>query len=157
MLVLVAMVFAVTACDLLSPPTPHPVEPPDEKPVIEPEEPMSDSLEGEYCSIERILPDEIVLSEEFEVTVVVQALQAVQSAYLEETGWFREFRRDRDTIVLWRDLKPGDKKVFLYRATMWSSKAKSHPWMTGKVSCNIGGLGQSEVLELRSELNLVLE
>lgn len=156
LIALLPLLLLTTSCDLLNPP---PVDLPDtpiEQPDVDPE-PNANKLEGEYCTLERVMPAEIRLDEEFEVTVIVEAHQAVQSAFLEETGWFREFRRDRDTIVLWRDLKPGDKRVFLYKATMWSSQAKIHPWMTGLVSCNIGGLGESEVLELRSDLNLILD
>jgi len=118
---------------------------------------QTDRIEGELCIFERVLPNEIVINEPFIVTVNVEAIVEVQSAFIQEDGWFREFRKDREPIQLWQFMQPGERRVYTYEVTMWSRQAESHPFTTGTVSCNSGGLGLSEVLELRSDLNLVFE
>ena len=142
-------------CSLLNPPNESPTPPP---PIEEPaDETTSNKISGEFCTFERIFPKEIHINERFIVKAVIEIKQQVQSAYLEEDGWFREFRVIQEPVSLWLDLGPGETRTFIYEVEMWLNPPDTHQVMFGSVSCNVGGLGESEVLELESNLKEALQ
>ena len=156
---LFVILFALSGCALFGQsddqPSPDGPEDPAAPPPVSTMQ--SDKMFGEACVFERVLPREIKMNEPFIVTANIEAKLDVQSAFLKEDGWFREFRKDRVPEFLWQFLKAGETRSYSYEVTMWSRQAENHPFMRGSLSCNAGGLGQSEVLELESKLNLNFE
>ncbi len=114
-----------------------------------------DFQEGEFCSFERILPEAIRVGERFKVQVTIKIKQDAQVVMWEDDVWFPEFRLFQEPATLWIGLKAGETKVLLYEVQLWQAPTLPEVWMSGTLSCNVGGNSQSETLTLKSKLNIV--
>lgn len=116
-----------------------------------------DIRRGDLCTIERTLPREIRVGDEFEVEVRITANQDVRFVTWEDTTWFPQFRVQEDpTLVSYQKMEAGSYRTLIYHVKLWQTPPKSDLWMEGFVKCNPGGWGESEELQLRSELDIVL-
>jgi len=116
-----------------------------------------DITEGELCSFERILPEAIRVGERFSVQVILTAKKDVQVAVWEDNVWFPEFRLLQEPSQLWIGLKAGERVTLLYDVQLWQTPLVEDVWMSGMFSCNPGGNSESEILILRSQLNVLPE
>jgi hypothetical protein len=114
-----------------------------------------DVLEGQLCTFERVLPETIRLGEPFTVQVTIEAKADVQVVTWEDNVWFPEFRLLQDPFQLWIGLKAGQRQILRYDVELWQTPAAEDVWMSGTLSCNPGGFSDSEVLTLKSQLNIV--
>lgn len=117
---------------------------------------QNDSKEGELCSFERILPDLIVENEPFNVQVVITTKQFVQVIQWEDVSWFPGFRVKQEPLGLWMMVDAGHRISLEYEVELWQELAAKDIYMEGEVKCNAGGFGESEILTLRSQLNIEL-
>ncbi len=125
----------------------------------EPEQPQvqHNVNEGEYCTIERTLPREIRVGEEFQVEVRITAHQDVRFVIWEDTTWFPQFRvQQNPTLVSYEMMEAGTQRTLIYDVKLWQTPEETDLWMEGFVKCHPGGWGKSEELTLRSDLNVVL-
>ncbi|GEM_PF-3530929 len=118
--------------------------------------PQRDFAAGELCEFERLLPGEIRIGEPFQVQVTITTKQDVQVVTWEDNVWFPQFRLFHEPSALWITLKAGETYVLVYDVELWQEPPED-VWMSGTLSCNPGGFSESEVLTLRSELNVVRE
>ncbi len=116
-----------------------------------------DVLEGQLCTFERVLPEMIRLDEPFTVQVTIEANADVQVVTWEDSVWFPEFRLLQDPFQLWIGLQAGERQVLLYEVELWQTPATEDVWMSGTLSCNPGGFNDSEVLTLKSQLNVIAD
>lgn len=116
--------------------------------------PQRDFAEGELCAFERLLPGEIRVGERFPVQVTIRTKQDVQVVTWEDNVWFPQFRLFQEPSALWITLKAGETYVLLYDVELWQEPPED-VWMSGTLRCNPGGFSESEVLTVRSELNVV--
>lgn len=130
----------------------------DVQPPPEPEPQMQrDVKEGELCTFERVLPRGIGVGDEFQVEVTITANQDVRYIIWEDNAWFPQFRLKQDPSGVWIEgMKAGAKKILVYDVELWQTPPPEIDlWMEGMLKCNRGGLGESEELILRSELDVV--
>lgn len=113
-----------------------------------------DIEEGELCSFERVLPQKIRVGERFTVQVTLKAKQDVQIVSWEDNIWFPQFHLLHEPSGVWIGMKAGESKVLLYEAKTLQAPEAENSWMSGVLSCNAGGYGNSEVLTLKSQLNI---
>jgi hypothetical protein len=116
-----------------------------------------DFAEGALCSFERVLPEEIRAGDQFSVQVTITAKQEIQIAVWEDNVWFPEFRLKHEPSALWLGIKAGETKVLRYDANLWKTPQLEGIWMSGTLSCNPGGMNDSEILTLKSLLNVIRE
>ncbi len=114
-----------------------------------------DVEEGELCSFERVLPEKIRVGERFTVQVTLKAKQDVQIVTWEDNIWFPQFHLLHEPSGVWIGMKAGESKVLLYEAKTLQAPDAENSWMSGVLSCNAGGYGNSEVLTLKSQLNII--
>ncbi|HED03521.1 MAG TPA: PKD domain-containing protein [Candidatus Fraserbacteria bacterium] len=112
-----------------------------------------DTVEGELCSFTRILPPQVRVGDQFIVELQVQAKKDVQVAVVEDKVWFSQFHVLDNPEAIWLQLKAGERKILKYRVKLLYQPSQT--WMEGELSCNAGGLGNSEVLTLKSVVNVV--
>lgn len=125
----------------------------------EPEQPQvqHDTQEGNYCTLERTLPREIRVGDEFQVEVRITANKDVRFVIWEDTTWFQQFRVQQDpTLVSYEKMEAGTHRTLIYDVKLWQTPPDDDLWMEGFVKCNPGGWGKSEELTLRSDLNVII-
>jgi len=116
-----------------------------------------DFTEGQFCSFERVLPEEIHVGHPFSVQVTLTAKQEIQIAVWEDNVWFPGFRLQHEPSALWLGIQAGETKVLRYDVDLWKTPQLEGVWMSGTLSCNPGGMNDSEILTLRSLLNVIRE
>jgi len=114
-----------------------------------------DSAEGQLCYYERVLPEAVKVGDTFKVQATIRAKQDVQVVVWEENVWFPEFRLLQEPFKLWIGLEAGETKVLVYEVHLWRSPAVDEPWMSGSLSCNPGGWSESEILTIKSKINVI--
>jgi len=114
--------------------------------------------EGELCTFERIMPATIYKGVPFKVQVVITTKQPVQVVQWEDNVWFTGFRLKQEPSGVWLMIDAGQRISLEYEAELWQIPPTKDVWMSGAASCNDGGFGDSEVLEIRTDFDdLVLE
>ena len=116
-----------------------------------------DVSEGEICSFERLLPEEIAVGDRFTVQVTIRAKQDLQIVSWQDNVWFPEFRLFQDPTQVWIGMKAGETKILLYDVELWQTPIVEDVWMSGTLRCNLGGNHESEVHTLKSLLNVIRE
>jgi len=112
------------------------------------------SREGMLCSFTRTVPEEIVENEPFKVQVVIETHAPVQVIQWEDVSWFPGFRLKQEPIGLWKMVPAGHRISLEYDVELWQEVKTESVYMTGETKCNKGGFGESEILELRSDLTI---
>ena len=116
-----------------------------------------DKTEGNYCTFERTLPQTVRVGEEFRVEVRITANRDIRFVTWEDTTWFPQFRvQQNPTLVSYEMMEAGTYRTLVYDVKLWQTPTKSDLWMEGFVKCNPGGWGESEELQLRSDLNVIM-
>lgn len=116
-----------------------------------------DIKDGDLCAFERVLPETIHVGEKFTVQVTLKAKQDIQVVNWEDNIWFPQFRLMHEPSGLWLGMKAGESKVLLYDVQLLQTPTIEGVWMSGTLSCNPGGNYESEILTLKSQLNVVKE
>jgi hypothetical protein len=114
-----------------------------------------DSAEGQLCYYERVLPEAVKVGDTFKVQVTIRTKQDVQVVVWEENVWFPEFHLLQEPFQLWIGLEAGETKTLAYEVQLWQAPAIAEPWMSGTLSCNPGGNSESEILTLKSQINVI--
>ena len=114
----------------------------------------TDSKEGMLCSFERTIPETIRENEPFKVQIVINTHQPVQVIQWEDVTWFPGFRLKQEPMGLWTMVEAGHRISLEYDVELWQEVQTEEVYMEGEVKCNKGGFGNSEVLEIRSALNI---
>jgi hypothetical protein len=117
---------------------------------------QTDMKEGDLCRFERILPDLIRENEQFKVQVIITTLQDVQVIQWEDVVWFPGFRLKQEPMGTWLMVEAGSRISLEYDAELWQELHTEDVYMEGELKCNAGGFGESEIMKLRSQLNVEL-
>ncbi len=109
--------------------------------------------EGDLCKFERIMPATIYKGIPFKVQVIITTKQPVQVLQWEDNVWFPEFRLKQEPSGVWLMIDTGQRISLEYEGELWQPPTAEKVWMSGIVSCNAGGLGDSEELEMRTNFD----
>ncbi|MBI1730454.1 PKD domain-containing protein [Candidatus Acetothermia bacterium] len=111
--------------------------------------------DGDLCTFERIVPKTIYKGVPFKVQIVILTHQKVQVVQWEDDIWPPEFRLKQEPSGVWLMVDADQRISLQYDAQLWNPPVTNGGklWMSGTVKCNAGGLGDSEILDLKTNFD----